>query len=65
MGSVAAGPQEGGQDAVTDMYPYPAYLTFQQSQTWTLAAGWKGTATSCTVVQLTSSPQVPKGQLGT
>ena len=60
VGSAAAGPQSGGQDAVTDLYPYPVYMTDQQSQTWTLAAGWTGTATSCRVVEVTSSPQVPQ-----
>jgi hypothetical protein len=64
VGSVAAGPQEGFQNATTDMYPYPVYLTFEQAQTWTLEAGWTGVAASCTVVKLTSSPQVPQGQLG-
>lgn len=64
VGSVVAGPQEGGQDAVSDLDPYPVYLTFGQSQTWTLEAGWHGTATSCTVPRITSSPQVPSDELG-
>jgi hypothetical protein len=64
VGSVAAGAQEGTQNAATDLYPYPVYLTFQQSQTWTLAAGWTGSASRCTVVKVTSSPQVPQSQLG-
>ena len=44
--------------------PAPVHLTYQQSQTWTLPAGWTGTATNCTVVGLTSSPQVPQDQVG-
>lgn len=65
IGSTLAGPQNGGQDAATDLYPYPVYLTFRQSQTWTLAAGWQGTATSCVIAKVTSSPQVPQNRLGT
>ena len=65
VGSVVAGPQQGGQDAARDLDPYPVYLTFGQTQIWTLAAGWQGNATSCTVPTITSSPQVPLGQLGT
>jgi hypothetical protein len=65
VGSILAGPQQGGQNAVTDLFPYPVYLTFGQSQTWTLAAGWTGVATSCRVVQFTSSPTVPLGHFGT
>ena len=65
VGSVLAGPQQGGQDAATDLYPYPVFLTFGQSQTWTLAAGWSGKATSCAVVRFVSSPGVPAGHFGT
>jgi hypothetical protein len=57
--------QQGVQDAATDLYPYPVILTFGQSQTWTLAAGWSGKATSCTVVRFVSSPHVPAGHFGT
>lgn len=65
VSSVVAGPQNGGQSAATDLTPYPVYLTFSQSQTWTLEAGWTGTASNCTVVRLSTSPQVPRGQFGT
>lgn len=54
----------GASAYVNAIYPSPVYLTPEQSQTWTLPAGWTGTATSCTVVKLTSSPQVPQDQLG-
>jgi hypothetical protein len=65
VGSVDAGAQNGGQNATNDLYPYPVYLTNSQSQTWTLEAGWQGTASSCTVVKVVSSPQVPQDQVGT
>jgi hypothetical protein len=65
VGSVLAGPQQGSQDASTDLYPYPVYLTFGQSQTWTLAAGWSGKATICVVVRFVSSPRVPAGHFAT
>jgi hypothetical protein len=65
VSSIVAGAQNGGQDAATDLNPYPVYLTFSQTQTWTLEAGWTGTASSCTVVRMSSSPQVPNGQFGT
>lgn len=65
VGSVLAGPQQGGQNAATDLFPYPVFLTFGQSQTWTLAAGWSGKATSCAVVRFSSSPRVPAGHFGT
>ena len=64
MGSVLAGPQQGGQDAATDLYPYPVILTFGQSQTWTVAAGPSGKATSCTLVRFVSSPHVTAGHFG-
>ena len=65
VSSLVAGPQSGFQDPRTNLYPYPVYLTFSQSQTWTLQAGWTGTASSCTVVKMSSSPEVPRGQFGT
>ena len=57
VGSVSVGPQEG-------FWSWPSnidsvYLTYGQSQTWTLVAGWTGTANRCTVVAVTSTPQVP------
>jgi hypothetical protein len=57
VGSVAVGPQEGFWSWPSNIDP--VYLTYQQSQTWTLVAGWTGTANSCTVVKVTSTPQVP------
>jgi hypothetical protein len=65
VSSLVAGAQNGGQDAATDLNPYPVFLTFSQSQIWTLEAGWTGTASSCTVVRMSTSPQVPSSQFGT
>jgi hypothetical protein len=64
VSSLVAGPQRGGQDPETDLNPYPAYLTFSQTQTWTLRAGWTGAASSCAVVRMLTSPQVPSDQFG-
>jgi hypothetical protein len=58
VGSIAAGPQNGTPDPTTDIDP--VYLTYQQSNSWTLVAGWTGTANHCAVVGVTSSPQVPQ-----
>ncbi len=58
------GTASGASAYVNALDPAPVYLTFEQSQTWTLPAGWTGMANSCTVVALTSSPQVPQDQLG-
>ncbi|HXZ83046.1 MAG TPA: hypothetical protein VED84_04770, partial [Acidimicrobiales bacterium] len=70
VGSVLAseygntGSASGASAYVNALDPSPVYLTFEQSQTWTLPAGWTGIATNCKIVTLTSSPQVPQGQLG-
>lgn len=49
---------------VNALNPSPAYLTPGQSRTWTLPAGWTGSANSCTVVKLNTSPQAPRDQIG-
>lgn len=54
----------GASAYVNALNPAPVYLTFSQSQSWILPAGWTGSATSCDVVKLTTSPQVPQDQFG-
>ncbi len=44
--------------------PSATYLTLGQSQSWTLLAGWTGSANSCAVVKLNTSPQAPQDQIG-
>jgi hypothetical protein len=67
VSAIANGGEEsrsGASAYVNALDPSPVFLTFRQSQSWTLPAGWTGTANSCRVVQVTSSPQVPQDQLG-
>ena len=60
----ATGSSSGASAFVNALAPSPVFLTFDQSQTWTLPAGWTGSASSCTVERLTTSPQVPQGHVG-
>lgn len=62
VGSILA--SHNGTTYVNGLEPSPIYLTFGQSRTWTLLAGWTGSANSCTVVKLNTSPQVPRDQVG-
>jgi hypothetical protein len=54
----------GASAYVNALNPSPVYLTPGQSQSWTLPAGWTGSANRCTVVKLNTSPQVPRSQIG-
>ena len=54
----------GASAYINALIPASVILTLQQSQTWTLPAGWTGNATSCRVVKLITSPPVSQNQVG-
>lgn len=70
VGSIQATPYgdtestSGAPAYMNALNPSPVCLTPDQSQTWTLPAGWTDNATTCTVETLTSSPPIPSGHLG-